>query len=343
MKNQKKQYNKKMKSRKEKVLKKKIYIIAIILFLMSSAIIGIKGYKYYNENVHLGKYTGLTTEMISYTVSEESIDKKLESFVAVNPTITEVKTGTIEEGNTVNVTYNEITEDVIAGTIEVGFEKAIVGMDVGKTLDLIIDGENYSVKINSIKIANESKLTDEFIKENTDCKTVEEYKKELENEFLENYEANARVNAGNDLIRQILKTSRVRNYPDEDVEVYKEEIRLKYQSAATQLDITLEKLLEYMNMTEEDFEKDLEIEANFKVNKKLIVEAIAKERFISVSDKEFKEYIADIEDYDEKNEEAIRYDALAEKVYDFLLKKNKVKKIEKEIDYTDYDQLQFNS
>ena len=112
--------------------------------------------------------------------------------------------------------------------------------------------------------------------------------------------------------------------------------------------ITFEKLLEYMNMSEEDYEKDLENEANFYVSKNLIVNAIAKKQFITLSNKEYEEYLSDISDtYEDfnstdeleeytnsiKTEEQLRNDALAEKVIDYLLKYNHIEENIEEIEY----------
>ena len=80
----------------------------------------------------------------------------------------------------------------------------------------------------------------------------------------------------------------------------------------------------------------------------MIVQAIAKKKFISISDDEFNTYLKtiadtyqdfdsleDVQTYIEENktEEDLRYDALAEKVIKYLLKHNKIEKISEDIEY----------
>lgn len=114
------------------------------------------------------------------------------------------------------------------------------------------------------------------------------------------------------------------------------------------MNLSFAELLKYMDLTEDEFNQKLEKEANFYVSKKTIVEAIAKKHFIRVSDTEFEKYLSNISDtysdfssvedvqkYITKNEteDELRYDALAEKVIDYLLRLNTVKKNEEEIKY----------
>lgn len=352
---------------------KKKCIIASFIFLIFAISLSLYSYNYATENVHLGKYKGLETEKISYTVEDGDIQTSLETFAKKHLTITKSYKGTVQDGETVNIQYvakyNGETiksasgiDDVDLDNQDFGFEEKIVGMNVGETSDImVVYSDNYekneelkgkqivyTITVNYRNVKTTPEITDELIKKYTDCKTVEEYKNKLKKVFIQDYEKNAEEKAGNILIRKIITNSRVKDYPEEKVETYKKNIDAYYKDAAEQMGITFEALLTYMDMSEEDYEKDLDNEANFYVSKMLIVNEIAKKQHITLSDSEYETYLENIsnsfqdfnsldevQDYanENKTEEDLRNDALAEKVIQYLLKHNNVKITEKTIDY----------
>lgn len=350
---------------------KKQIKITIILCLITIIGMSLYTFVYSRENVHLGKYKGLSTKMTVYNIKDGDIKTSLNELAEKYPNKKKITTGTIKNNNKVNVSYSYKLNDklmknndldVIAGTNTIGFEEKLIGMIVGESSDIIVKYDNnfndtdlagkeitYNVTINYIVKESTPEITDEFIKKHTDYKTVEEYKNYLKSEFISSYEKNAKTIAGNNLIRQIIKTSRVRNYPNSEVEKYKENIKSSYEDAANQMDLSFDDLLKYMDLTTDEFNEDLTNEANFYVSKKLIVQAIAKKHFISISDTEFNEYLTNIantyEDFDSvedvqiyitknKTEDDLRYDALSEKVIDYLLKHNNITEIKEDITYS---------
>lgn len=352
---------------------KKKYIISVFIFVVFAIAISIYTYIYASENVHLGKYKGLTTEKIEYKVDDGDIETSLNKLAEKYPNKIKEYKGTIEDNQSANITYTckyndetiesaSGTKDFTAGVNDIGFEEKLVGLTVGEETNVVVAYSDnyeknddlkgkqviYTIVVNYRIVKTTPEITDAFIRKNTDCNTIEEYKEELKNKFIEQYEKNAEEKAGNILIRKIIKKSRVRHYPKKEVEKYKENIDSYYKDAASQMNITFEELLTYMKMSEDDYKKDLENEANFYVSKKLIVAAIAKKQMITLTDEEYNNYLENIsnsfndfnsldavQEYVTKNktEDDLRADALAEKVIQYLLKHNKVKTTEKTIDY----------
>ena len=289
---------------------KKYQKISLIIFCLCIISLSIYAYVYSHENVHLGKYRGLTTTKVVYNIKDGDINTSLKELGNKYPNQKKITTGTIKDKSKINVSYayeinNKIYKndsmDVTAGENSIGFEKKLIGMIVGEKTKVIVkyasDETNkelrnktitYEVKINYIIKETTPTINDVFIKKHTKYNTVEEYKNYLKSEFIKSYEKNAETTAGNKLIKKIIKTSRVRNYPKKDVEKYKKNIRASYEDAAKQMDISFERLLKYMDMNEKEFDRNLTNEANFYVSKSLIVDAIAKRNFIRLSDKEYK-------------------------------------------------------
>lgn len=352
---------------------KKTYLISGFILIVFSIAISIYTYTYATENVHLGKYKGLTTEKIEYTVDDGDIETSLKKLAENHPNETKKKKGTVGEDEKANVSYTctydgktiesaSGTKTVKVSTNDLGFEKKLVGLMVGQTSEIPIAYSDtyeknkelcgkqvvYTITVNYRIIETTPEITNEFIQKNTNCNTIEEYKEKLKDKFIEPYEKNAEEKAGNILIRKIIKKSRVKDYLEKEVKKYKKNIEAYYEDAADQMGITMKELLVYMDMSEEDYEKDLENESNFYVSKKLIVKEIAKKQMITLTDAEYNDYLEnisdeyndfnsldDVKEYVTKNktEDDLRADALAEKVIKYLLKHNKVKTTEKTIDY----------
>ena len=169
---------------------KKKKIVAILLFIFLTAILCIYTYIYMTENVHLGKYKGLTTKMTVYKVTDGDIENSLKKLASTHPTIEKEYQGFIESGDLVNVDFickdgNLIIDtatnkniDVTAGEYDIGFENKLIGMMVGESADIIVNYSDsfensdlagkqvtYTVNVNYKKIEKIEDITDEFVKQ----------------------------------------------------------------------------------------------------------------------------------------------------------------------------------
>lgn len=349
---------------------KKHIKVTICILLLAMSFLGIYTYLYSQENVHLGKYRGLSTDMTIYNVTDGDIQTSLNELAEKYPNKKKVLTGTVKSNQKVTVDYsyklkNETREkksiEVTAGIDSIGFESKLVGKIVGETTEILVNygddesneelkNQNITYKVTIKNIIEEStpKITNAFIKKHTKYNNIDEYKNYLKSEFITSYEKNAETQAGNKLISQIIKTSRVRKFPKDEVTKYEKNLKASYSDAASQMGITFEELLKYMNMDEKEFEKNVKNEAIFYVSKKLIVGAIANRQHISLTDNEYNEYlqniantyedfnsVEDVQIYIDKNktEDDLKSDALAEKVIKYLLKHNNITKHEESIEY----------
>jgi len=188
----------------------------------------------WSKIVELGDYKGIPVDTKSdtfVTFYEDVLTSDVEnnSFFT-EETLTE---GKIENGDIANIDYTGKKDGVAfqGGTAQAqdleigsstfipGFEEGLVGVEVGKTVDLNLTfPENYgkeelngaavvfTVKVNSIKRKKIQKPEEYYAK--LGFKSVSEYNKDARKRAVENY-----------LLETVVKNSKVKEYPKEELEL----------------------------------------------------------------------------------------------------------------------------
>lgn len=155
--------------------------------------------------VKLGEYKGLEIEKKTYEVTEEDIQKQLESMQERNSRV-EVKDGAIENGDIAVIDYEGFIDGKAfeGGTsqnypLEIGsksfidnFEDQLVGLKAGDEKDIVVtfpegygkddlNGKEatFKVKVNEVKFKELPALDDEFAKEATEFETIADVKADI--------------------------------------------------------------------------------------------------------------------------------------------------------------------
>ena len=160
-----------------------------------------------SKYVTIGEYKGLELTRTAQTVTDDDVQAEINYDLEDNGT--EVQDGTVENGDTVTINFTGTIDgkefdggsaedyELVVGDGEMinGFEDGIVGMKSGETkeLDLTFPDDYYEesvagkavvFKVTLQKFTRPAELTDEWVAENTEYKTVDEYreavKKQLE-------------------------------------------------------------------------------------------------------------------------------------------------------------------
>ena len=267
------------------------------------------------ENVEkyitIGEYKGLTLDRASYTITDDDVQAEIDYNLGESGS--EVKDGTVEEGDTVTINFTGTIDgkefdggsaedyDLVigeGGMIE-GFEDGIVGMKKGETkeLDLTFPDDYYDetvagkavvFKVTLQKFTRPAELNDEWVASNTDYKTVDEYRAAIKKEL----EDNETQSADNDLYSnawsEVLANSEVKEYPKEDVEQAVEAYKKMNEDYVKEAGIEMSEFLESQGMSEEDYEDDCQQYAEAKVEQNLIVQGIMDTEGLSMDDDEIQ-------------------------------------------------------
>ena len=232
-----------------------------------------------------------------------------------------------------------------------GFEDGIVGHSAGETFDINttfpdpyqnnpdLSGKDavFTITLSKIEEVTLPEMNDEFVTmvkgEDT---TVEQYTKEIRGTL----ESQAVVQNQSDkksvIMDELMKHVELLKYPKDKVQKYKDQMTEQYQQIATSLNMEFADFLEqYMGMDEDTFKEELDSQIKEYVKQQEVLDLIAKEEKITVSENEISEWLDEnaqaqqmtVDDLKSQySEDEIKDQALANKVISWLWDKAEVTK-----------------
>lgn len=301
---------------------KKRWIAMVMCLTLSAALLGGCGSKSakkekkaekidYDKCVTLGDYQKITLETSEI---DSQVQVQIDELLQTKATYDKVTKGKVADGDTVNIHYvgkvdgkefeggsytaEEYPDgyDLTIGSNQFidGFEEALIGKKIGGTYDIDVTfPEVYSanadlagkpavftVTINS-KQGKEHlpELTDAFVKENvTGYDTVDAYKASLRETAIQEQAWS-----------QVYQASKINEYPEQKLETVQNRMKQSITYYLTQQGTSMEDYLEAQNMTQEDFDSQMEESAKQTTGEMLVWEAIAEKQNLTVSDEEYQE------------------------------------------------------
>lgn len=265
-------------------------------------------------------YTGIELTEMSADVTKESMIEAIEADLSNYGEEFEVTDRGAEMGDNLNINFTGYESGIAfeggtaenydmvlgkAGFID-GFEEQLVGHKVGDefTIDVVFPEDyaeelagkpaQFDIKINSITATTKVELTDEFVKENFFCDTIEDY---LLQKYKEIHEANlAEVdNVQKSLAySQIYENSTINSVPLDRYELYAEQIKNDISDTAEMYSMTLEDFVVQSGMTMEDFNTYVNEQATAIVEQELVAYAIANAEGLldDVTKTDYNKYLA---------------------------------------------------
>lgn len=317
------------------------------------------------DYVTLGQYKGLEVTVCSLDVTEDEIQQQFYDDCSSHDKLLQVTEGEVAEGDVVNIDYvgsidgvefdggtdKGVDLTIGSGTFIPGFEDGLIGAAIGKEINVNVTfPENYkntdvagkdavfAVTVNFVKKAPE--MTDDIVAEISDHKTVDEYRKGVEEQLKADKEAQQNSDKINGILNQIYSASTINGYPEEVVNYRTAQMKAYYTQVAEQSDMTLADFLSnQLQMTEEQFDQQCPAVIKQSMIQELLLKAVAESENMEISD---EEYEAGIEKYikstgaesketllSQYTEAEIRRSLIMDKALDFL-KENTTVKVEGE-------------
>ena len=323
--------------------------------LIFTAVVQIK------PEVKLGKYTGIEIPKIEYTVSDEDIEKEIETIADKNSRLVTVEDRAVENKDVAVIDFEGFVDGVAfeGGKAENheleigshsfidGFEDQVIGMKVGEekeinvkfpekyfSEDLAGKDAMFKVKLHEIKKKELPKIDDEFAKDVSEFDTLEELKASIRKRDEEENEHRAKHEKEDVAIKTVCENAEV-DIPSGMIETELNRIMQDMDMNLSYQGMNLARYLQMIGKTEEDFKKDYEEQAKESVKSRLVLEAISKDAKIEVTDTDISEKIKELaksygktEEELEKNEELKKYvkDNLSyEKTIDYIVNNAKIK------------------
>lgn len=279
------------------------------------------------ECVTLPEYKGIEVDC---TVSDEDIQKEIDSFLSQNSTENKIEKGKCKTGDTVNIDFvgkidGEAFDNGSATgqTIKLGssgyipgFDDGVIGMKVGQTKDINVTfPEDYgneelngkpavfTITLNYISETIVPELTDELVAEKTEQKTVEEYKTATKEKLVKDN----KDSAGQTAYGVVEEKAEVKKYPESLVAVCKGQLDAYYKYTAKQYGYSdFNEFLTAMQMSQDTYNESLDKAAESIAKTQLIAEAIAAKENITVTDDEIKTEIASVSEQAGQEEDQLR-------------------------------------
>ena len=311
---------------KEKTMRKKITLgLACVMMMSALGGCGTAKSKYlldvdYTDYVKLCDYKGVETDKVVYEITDEAVQKEIESLLYDYATYENITNRGVQEGDYVVIDYSskmdgKDAEDYSAEEEEFSLgdgyfypeaEKALEGMKVGDTKEVEVTlteesaeeediGKKLQMNITLKSISEEilPEYNQKFVEEETDYDTIEEFEKsirdDLEVEKKEEYESVSTEG----ILEYIVDNSTFDGYPQELYDQCEKYYDSSNESYAAMWGMELEEFMELMGIDEDAKKQDVELNVNYE----LVVGAIAQTEGIDCTEEEIDNFAK--ENYEE--------------------------------------------
>ena len=283
----------------------------------------------------LGQYKGIEAPKANVTVTDEEVDEDIKQLASRNSSISTVERAA-KDGDTVIIDFDGYMDGVAfdggkgenytlrlgSGTFIPGFEDQVVGMAAGDEKDVEVTfpadygtqelagkPATFKVKVHEVKETLVPVLDDEFAKDVSEtAETLEDLKKERREKLEKDKADEAEHNFKNEVVKKAMDNLEV-VIPDAMVEAQLDDMMNQYAMNMQSSGFTLEQYAQMMGTTIQGLREQSREGAVQQIRNTLLLEKVAEEENIQVSDEELEE---------EYQTMAKEYDMDVEKVKEYL-------------------------
>ncbi len=268
--------------------------------------------------VTLGKYLGVTVSKVDTTVTDEEIDAALEKERNNNARTVSVTDRPVQSGDTAVIDFEGFVDGVAFEggkgenhPLEIGshsfidtFEDQLIGKNAGDEVDVNVTfPEQYQaadlagkpalfkVKIHEVKAKELPELNDEFASDVSEFETLAEYKESLKKNLQQQKENEAKKTKEDEAIQKIIDKSKM-DLPEAMITTQCENMIEEFSQRLAQSGLSMEQYLQFSGMTMDKMMEQVRPEAISRIQSSLVLEQIAKEENIEVTDEDVDAEIA---------------------------------------------------
>lgn len=264
--------------------------------------------------VEVKDYKGIEVEKVVNPVTDEDINKQLDSLREKNVTVETVDDRAAENGDDVVIDFEGFKDDVAfeggkaedftlslgSGQFIPGFEDQIVGHNAGEDFDINVTfPDEYQVKelagapaVFKIKLKSISKkvmpeLDDDMVKDSTEFDTVDEYKADVKKKLEEANEKHADSEVEAKIFDKVIENMTA-EIPQVMFDNRVNEMISELEQRLAPQGISLDLYMQYTGQTIDTVKKAYAEQAEKQVKLRLALEKIAKLENIEVTEDELK-------------------------------------------------------
>ena len=262
--------------------------------------------------VTLGKYMGVTVTKIDTSVSDDEVAEALEQQRNNNARTSSVTDRPVAVGDTAVIDFEGFVDGVAFEggkgenhPLEIGshtfidtFEDQLVGKNAGdevevnvtfpeqyQAADLAGKPATFKVKINEIKTKELPELDDEFAQDVSEFDTLAEYKESLKKNLEEKKENEAKRTKEDEAVQKIIDKSKM-DIPEAMIDTQCETMIEEFAQRIAQSGLSMDQYLQFSGLTVDGLKEQVRPEALSRIQASLVLEQIAKDENIEVSDED---------------------------------------------------------
>ena len=262
--------------------------------------------------VTLGKYKGVQVTKIDTTVTDEEVEAALEKEQQKNSRTVTVTDRPVANGDTAVIDFEGFVDGIAFEggkgenhPLEIGshsfidtFEDQLVGKNAGDEVDVNVTfPEKYQaadlagkpalfkVKIHEVKAKELPHLNDEFEQDVSEFNTLEEYKEDLKKHLEVQKEDEAKRTKEDEAIQKIIDKSTM-EIPEAMIKTQCENMVNEFAQRLAQSGLSMEQYMQFSGLTLDKLEEQVRPEAETRIKSSLVLEQIAKDENIEVSEEE---------------------------------------------------------
>lgn len=262
--------------------------------------------------VKLGDYKGLEVPEKDFSVTAEDVEAELKRMQERQGQLKPVEEGEVAEKDRVTLDFEGFVDgeafeggkaegytlEVGSGQFIPGFEEQLIGLKPGEEKDVKVTfPEDYhaeelagkeavfQVKLHEIKRLELPELDDEFAQDVSELDTLDELKKDIENKLREqkaeeeeNYKRNSLVEKASEQAEIDLPDVMVEHEVDHMLQHFEQQLRMQ--------GINLDQYAQFTGQEKSELREQFKEDAEKKVRANLVLEAIAAQEKVEVSDEE---------------------------------------------------------
>ena len=260
--------------------------------------------------VTLGKYMGVTVTKIDTSVSDDEVAEALEQQRNNNARTISVTDRPVAVGDTAVIDFEGFVDGVAFEggkgenhPLEIGshtfidnFEDQLVGKNAGdevevnvtfpeqyQAADLAGKPATFKVKINEIKAKELPELDDELAQDVSEFDTLAEYKESLKKNLEEKKENEAKRTKEDEAVQKIIDKSKM-DIPEAMIDTQCETMIEEFAQRIAQSGLSMDQYLQFSGLTVDGLKEQVRPEALSRIQASLVLEQIAKDENIEVSD-----------------------------------------------------------
>ena len=262
--------------------------------------------------VKLGKYLGIQVTKVDTSVSDEEVEEALEKERQKNSRTVTVTDRPVQNGDTAVIDFEGFVDGVAFEggkgenhPLEIGshtfidtFEDQLVGKNTGDEVEVNVTfPEKYQaeelagkpavfkVKIHEVKAKELPELNDEFAQDVSEFETLEEYKADVRKRLEVQKEDEAKRTKEDEAIQKIIDKSEM-EIPEAMIDTQCENMVNEFAQRIAQSGLSMEQYMQFSGLTLDKLKEQVRPEAETRIKSSLVLEQIAKDENIQVSDEE---------------------------------------------------------